>query len=724
MKYFTLVLFLGITSLFFGQKKCSNITKIDLQHIEKMRHSKDEIEKSFLMQKFPISPINNGLYLSVLAKVNSTFSQTICETDGIIVGSKINSIVTLKVPLDALNSLEKIDGISYFEIAGKISPTMDKAIKDIRADSVHMGFDLPEAYTGKDVYIGITDWGFDYTHPNFYDTSLTQTRIVAAWDQYKQSGPAPSGFSYGTEFSNSTDLLNAQSDTANIYSYSYHGSHVAGICGGSGAGTVYRGVAFEANYLFATFLVDAASVIDAYEWMYQKAQAAGKRLVINQSWGLHWIGNLDGTSLLSQAIDSYSDLGVVFVSSGGNNGDVNFHLKKTFVDEEIRSRVLFYSYGANPNMWGQSLSLWGEAGKNFDVGFQVLNTTNTILAETPYYNTNTQANYLDSTLIIADDTVFFNLSCEAANPQNNRPHVRLRVKNTHVQYKIFMKVRALDGTVHAWNVTELTNDVGNWGMGFAISGAGTLGGNREYGISDPASAISTIAVAAYASEYENTQGNLVGGEIASFSSFGPTLDERTKPDISAPGVSVGSSVSSFTDASYSSVGSVSFNGRTYHFTKISGTSMAGPIVTGVVALILDANPYLTPAQVKEIIQVTARTDDNTGIIPSIGSYQWGFGKINAYQAIKLALETLGTLELTENHSENFKLYPNPSKDFLKLDFKGEISDNKISIYDNLGKEISLKLENNQISISSLASGTYVLKFISEGRVFQQKFIKE
>jgi minor extracellular serine protease Vpr len=724
MNYFYAFLTVLVCSFSFSQKKCSNITKIDLQQVEKITQLKDEVQKAFLMQKFPVNKLNNVLYLSVLAKSGANFQQEEFINNGIIIGSKINQILSLKVPLSALSKLENLESITYFEIAGKISPSMDKAIKDIRADSVHMGFDLPEAYTGKDVYIGITDWGFDYTHPNFYDTSLTQTRIVAAWDQYKQSGPSPAGFTYGTEFSGQSELLAAQSDTANIYSYNYHGSHVAGICGGSGAGTVYRGVAFEANYLFATFLVDAASVIDAYEWMYQKAQAAGKRLVINQSWGLHWIGNLDGTSLLSQAIDSYSDLGVVFVSSGGNNGDVNFHLKKTFVDEEIRSRVLFYSYGANPNMWGQSLSLWGEAGKNFDVGFQVLNTTNTILAETPYYNTNTQANYLDSTLRIADDTVFFNLSCEAANPQNNRPHVRLRIKNTHVQYKIFMKVRALDGTVHAWNVTELTNDVGNWGMGFAISGAGTLGGNREYGISDPASANSTIAVAAHASEYENTQGNLIGGEIASFSSFGPTLDERTKPDISAPGVSVGSSVSSFTDASYSSVGSVSFNGRTYHFTKISGTSMAGPMVTGVVALILDANPYLTPAQVKEIIQITARTDDNTGIIPAIGSYQWGFGKINAYQAIKLALATLGTLETAESQLEKFILYPNPTTDLMKLDFEGEISENLVSIYDNLGKEVNLAVTNKQISISDLPAGSYILKFISKGKVYQQKFIKE
>ena len=79
-------------------------------------------------------------------------------------------------------------------------------------------------------------------------------------------------------------------DTSNIYSYATHGSHVAGIAGGSGAGTKYRGVAFDANYLLVTFLVDEGAVIDAFEWMYQKSLEEEKRLVVNMSWGLYTWG--------------------------------------------------------------------------------------------------------------------------------------------------------------------------------------------------------------------------------------------------------------------------------------------------------------------------------------------------------------------------------------------------------------------------------------------------
>lgn len=723
MKYFILSFFSLSFSLLFAQTNYSNLTRIDLQNLEKSylnAKGNPEIINQ-ISNQFPVNKINGKYFVSILAETNQSFSKIQLENLGVLVGGKINSIVSLKVPLENLNQIYTLPGINFIEIAGKIRPTLDKAIKDIRADSVQKGINLPEAYTGKNVYIGICDWGFDYTHPNFYDTLLTQTRIAAAWDQYKTSGPAPSTFSYGTEFDTETELLNAQSDTSNIYSYAYHGSHVAGICGGSGAGTAYRGVAFEAQYLMATFLIDAGSVLDAYEWMYQKAIQDGKRLVINQSWGLHHIGNLDGTSLLSQAIDSYSALGVVFVSSAGNNGNVNFHLSKTFNNDELKSKVDFYDYTANQYMYGQSLTLWGEPTKEFSTSIQVYNSSNLLLVESPLYSTATTNNYIDSMLVTGNDTIFFNVSCENANPQNSRPHTRFRVKNTNTALRIIMRVKATDGLVHCWNVTELTTDVGNWGMPFTNIGSGTIGGNTQYGISEPACTNSTIAVAAYATQYAQGNGSL-GGAIANFSSYGPTLDQRVKPDISAPGVNIGSSFSSFTDASFSPVATVDFNGRTYPFAKISGTSMSGPMVTGIVALILDANPYLSAEQIKMIIKETARTDNFTGVIPAEGSVRWGAGKINAYAAVQMALTFLGTEELKTNAI--FSISPNPSCDFIILDFPEEIKINSMKIFDLAGKEFQVKNINNQINISNLPTGMYIIQVQDEGRIYQQKFVKE
>lgn len=719
--FFLGLLFFGIQFGAVAQLQFNATSRHDLNRIQRIWSEQKEKSFESLANEFPVYSLQGKIVISLLGKVNDAFHSSLLTAEGITIGSRIGDVITLKVPLDKLDVLFAAPGISYLEIASKVQQHLNRALTDARVDSVHLGIDLPQAYTGKDVLIGITDWGFDYTHPMFYDTALQQTRILAAWDQYKQAGPAPEGFTYGTEYATIPDLLSAGSDTANIYSYAYHGSHVAGIAGGAGAGTIYKGVAFESQFLFTTFLVDAASVIDAYQWMYEKSVAENKRLVINQSWGLYYIGNLDGTSLISQAIDQYSELGVVFASSGGNNGDVNFHLKKTFDNDTLRSKIDFYSYTANPKMWGQSITMWGEQGKSFAARVKVLNSINQFQAQTAFFPTTTVP-YIDTFLIIGVDTVFYNLSAEASNPLNSRPHIRLRVKNKSTAYKVLLEVAAVDGTVHAWNVTELTSGVGNWGMPFSQAGAGTLIGDANYSIGEPSCTESVISVAAHSSTYALPNGNLTGGAIANFSSKGPTLDGRTKPDISAPGVNVGSSVSSFTDNSFSTVLTINFQGQDYKFTRISGTSMSSPMVAGVAALILDANPYLMPYQIKSIIQQTARMDSYTGLIPAAGDLQWGYGKVHAYEAVKLALNTVS---LPENESKwTLNVYPNPSTGLILVE-GNLIGNEKYTLHSSDGKIISSgKISSNQLDFTNLSTGFYILKISGDNGAFVVRILIE
>jgi hypothetical protein len=72
------------------------------------------------------------------------------------------------------------------------------------------------------------------------------------------------------------------------------------------------------------------------------------------------MGSMDGNSMLSQAIDAYSEQGVVFVSSAGNNGDVSFHVSKTFTDtiDTLRTVADFHSSGVGQSItFGVSLTL-------------------------------------------------------------------------------------------------------------------------------------------------------------------------------------------------------------------------------------------------------------------------------------------------------------------------------------------------------------------------------
>ncbi|MBP6312718.1 MAG: S8 family peptidase [Flavobacteriales bacterium] len=674
---------------------------------------------------YPTAMIHGRCMVGFLGKVNGPFDASALDAGIILQGTRKGSIVSFRIDAYHLDAIHQINGLIYCELAGKVAPTLDKVIKALHADSVHMGINLPSSYTGNDVLIGITDWGFDYTHPMFYDTALTTSRVRAAWDHYRQSGPAPSAFPYGTELTTPTELLLAGSDTVNIYGNATHGSHVAGIAGGGGAGTYFRGVAFEAQYLFCTFLVDAAAVIDAFEWMQTIAEQDDKRLVINMSWGLHWIGTLDGNSLISQAIDQFSQEGVVFVNSAGNNGDVNFHIKKVFAADTMRSRIQFYPYSAHEKMWGQSISMWGEAGSSFSTGFTITSNGGATLQESPWYFTSTQVDYVDSFLVEGVDTVFYDLTTEAAHPLNGRPHFRLRVKNTSAALKITLKAAATSGTVHFWNVTELTNDVGNWGQDFQAPLAGYSIGDKAYGISEPACTESVVSVAAYSSEYQLGNGNWVGGSIANFSSFGPTMDERSKPDVTAPGVTVASSISSFTDNSFTSILNIDFQGRTYPFARFSGTSMSAPATTGVVALILEADPTLTPADVRDILRQTARVDQNTGTIPTGGSTRWGYGKVNAYQAV---IDVLGVVGVDENSMERISVWPNPTSSELNISVDPRSGIVLLKVVDITGRVVQTSTYNSaeviSLSTATWSAGVYGIRIEQDQQVSIARIVKQ
>jgi hypothetical protein len=69
-------------------------------------------------------------------------------------------------------------------------------------------------------------------------------------------------------------------------------------------------------------------------------------------------------------------------------------------------------------------------------------------------------------------------------------------------------------------------------------------------------------------------------------------------------------------------------------------------------LMLEANPELTPADIRSILESTAREDEDTGTLPTEGDHVWGHGKVNAAQAVLAALtwdSNMGTTELAINH---------------------------------------------------------------------------
>lgn len=675
--------------------------------------------KDAFSDRFCLYNINGKEYISLLLRVDRDNDLSFLKNYDYIFGSRQGRVITLKLNTEQLERFCEESSIIEIETARKAGiPLLNKSRTVMHVEDVWNGIDLLQGYTGKDVIIGVADWGIDYSHPNFYDTLLEDYRILAAWDQFRTQGPAPEGFSYGTLLEGRDNLLAAGSDTSNTYKYGYHSTHVAGITGGSGAGTDYRGVAPEANWIFCTWIPDETSVLDAYAWMRNYAKSKGKRLVINNSWGLFNFGTMDGTSMLDEFINDMSDNdSVVFTVSAGNNGTELFHIKADFSDEEnpadtLRSEIGFGSESVN-NYWGETITLQSENNANFTTKIEVYDRHWNKVHESDVLVCN--GNVIADTMFVVQDgdTIIYRASSRFSTDDIHLVDWEVRkTKLTNSFTHVVLVISAEQGVVHAWNVACLTSAVGNWGYDFMDSQEGYLAGNDEYGIDEPSLAEKVITVGA--SKIRRTN---VPSTIALFSSRGPTMCPYVKPEMVAPGQDIMSSISSFTTESVNVYTTVPFNERDYPFAALSGTSMSCPMVTGSVALMLEANPLLTPDEIKEIIIQTADTNVNTGTCPND---IWGYGNINTYRAVKMA-ETVMGLNGVES-ATTLRVYPNPAQDVLYLvgnNIKGEVL-----VFDMMGRKLlSSTLNGKTVDISSLYSGVYMLCVKDKATVYQTKFIK-
>jgi serine protease AprX len=162
---------------------------------------------------------------------------------------------------------------------------------------------------------------------------------------------------------------------------------------------------------------------------------------------------------------------------------------------------------------------------------------------------------------------------------------------------------------------------GNYGL--TTTGQPVLGGITSPGNSPLALTVGAI----------DTNGTLDTSDdvVAPYSSKGPTrFDWVVKPDVVAPGTRIVAleSQNSFLSRTYPQW-HIAGSAKNAYF-RLSGTSMATAVVSGGAALLLNANPYLTPAQVKMAIQMGAR------FMPAAGLVAAGTGSVDFQQALKFS----------------------------------------------------------------------------------------
>ena len=692
-----------------------------------------------------------NIFVNAMIQVYPGFTDAPLKSLGIKTGTKAGYIWTVQVPQDKIKDFILINGIKYIEMDQPAAPQLDSARKFTKVDSVHGGYGLPQAYNGNNVVIGIIDAGFDYTHPTFYDTTFSAYRVKRVWEE-KTIGTPPASYAYGAEYLDSLSIVNKRYD---IYTGS-HGTHVSGIaggsglCGPSGVSSRYRGVAYKSDLVFVGIYPSSAywlntgmaDMLDGVNYTFDYAASVSKPAVANLSWSCP-LGPRDGNSLFSQACNNLVGPGKIFVLSGGNNGGKRIHLQKTFTstDSAVHTVVTLPVVNSKSVNW---VDVWGDTAKAFRMRFTLYSGSTRIDSSLKIGLDNSvhQIKLKGS----SGDTCFITVST-VASEFNSKPHMLIQIYNRVPSNKLMLSVYGQTGTVDLWQgLVDKTS--GYYGAFVKDVFLFASNGDLIMQPGDMAATENAIAVAAYTSKpsFTNVSGSTLSytgytkGAIANFSSVGPTADGRLKPEITGPGMALASSVN-IVDSTYLSGGAsyntvVSkytspLNSKTYSYAMAGGTSMSGPAVSGIIALLLEVSPTLTPAQVKYLLKLSAITDTYTGNIPATGSTTWGWGKINAYKSVQLLLQGVGIHHL-ENTNLNCILFPNPTANNYSVDYVAEKQETiEITVTDLNGKTL-IKTSWNVVpgsnkkilELADFAPGIYFTNLSSQKGRAVVKIIKQ
>lgn len=260
-------------------------------------------------------------------------------------------------------------------------------------------------------------------------------------------------------------------------------------------------------------------------------------------------------------------------------------------------------------------------------------------------------------------------------------------------------------------------------------------GSDSYSINSMACGPNTISVGAYVnkSHIKTISGDIIdnyvtAGAMSFFSSYGIDMNGISHPYITAPGHGVTSSVNNYDPTiiryNYRLQDKRELFGRENYWGDMSGTSMASPAVTGIIALWLEANPKLSSEDINNLFHETATVD--TFVTNYSNKIQWGAGKINAYEGLKKILAS-GVDDPSVAQDRVF-VYPNPTDDQINVFAQGETKPITISIYTVDG---SLKYTTKSIPDQSalqlnlreyLAPGIYIINVKGEKGNFSDRLI--
>lgn len=629
------------------------------------------------------------------------------ERIGRIYGVKFNvgtgNLYTAVVPMSMLAALADDDGVEAVDAGQEVHMMMDAARRLTHVDEVHAGTSLTMPYTGKGVLVGIIDAGFDFNHPNFRDKD-GNCRIQAVWDQ-NNFLVTDSDYGYGKEYRSTAEIVSASRDME--LTGDTHGTHVAGIATGSYDGP-YLGVAPEADIVLVSTNKTEQGIIDGIDYLLEYAEKAGKPISINLSIGTV-LGYKDGTDAFSVLIDNLMEgqTGKVISIAAGNEGDRNSTLSGLFGADCTGVK----SFWIPPTYNRDNLFIQGERGADYELVLSLKNkdTGEELFTKTFTSDERQTLSFKDFGSQASDNG---RLSVSVSeNPSNGNPCFRVTMTYDLPETEIWEVALSSESGRYMIN--------SDYGEFVSLGKNGYSAGTNESSIAATATGFNSIAVGAYVSK--NTYNDLSGSihdkdwtleDIYPLSGKGPTYDNRIKPDVVAPGAAVVSSFNSYANSFYVSpedkVASVvdDYTGRTYSWGVASGTSMATPVVTGTLALWLEANPYLSLEDIRRIIEITSSHDTFTG---EVANGVFGHGKLDAFAGLKYLEQNTSIIQ---NEILGLKyelhdgiLFVSTDTDISRIDIYG-IDGKMLGSEKGYGKEIRMRLPSDGVFFVRIVTDTW------------------
>ncbi|MGR9263656.1 S8 family serine peptidase [Rhizobium leguminosarum] len=514
-------------------------------------------------------------------------------------------IVTGRLPIERIEHVRTQPSVISLKASQPVQPTLAATLPAMQVMAADLAAAGVDPAGGAGVVIGIVDFGCDFMHANFRRADGS-TRLLAIWNQgaVAQVG---SPFGYGQLYDSAS--INAALGKANPYdALGYgprpdspsqtgtHGTHVMDIAAGNGLGSNQPGMAPAADLVFVEASTtdiawqgpsvvnqsfgDSVQLLEAVRFIFDTA--GDRPCVVNLSLGTNG-GPHDGSSLVEQGLDALvaekPNRAVVIAAS--NSQQHGIHTEGT-VDGAGELDIVMQQVGTG----GGELEVWFDGARRLSV---------TLVAPdgTAFGPVNPGANLPVGT----GGQVSMFVGNRLNDPNNHDNVIAIWVAEGLSDGNWTVRLRSLDGQpvdFHAWierdDVTQAS-----FSAPIPTHTLGSISTGR-----------SSIVVASYDAHKPSLP-------LSSFSSSGPTRDGREKPEVSAPGHAV--------IAARSRTGS--------GVTRKSGTSMAAPAVSGLVALMLAEakrkGQSLTIGQVRQ--QLTTQALKNP---PATAVGQWdprhGFGR--------------------------------------------------------------------------------------------------